>query len=88
MANLSSAKKHIRADARKNERNRRVKGAMRAAVRQARTGIVSNDANAAEALRRAISQLDKAAKKGVIKKGNANRRKSRLMRAYAQASAS
>jgi small subunit ribosomal protein S20 len=87
MPNLPSAKKHVRADARKSEQNRRVKSAMRTALKKARAGIAAQDANAQETLRRAISQLDKAAKKGVIRKGNADRRKSRLMRAFHQASA-
>ena len=39
------------------------------------------------AMRMAVSTLDKAAGKGVIHKGNASRRKSRLMAALAKAKA-
>lgn len=85
MPNLPSAKKHIRADARKRERNRRTKSAMRTALKKARACIAARDPNAQELLRRAISQLDKAAKKGVIHKGNADRHKSRLMQAFHRA---
>jgi len=58
---------------------------MRTALKKARLSIAGNDPHAQELVRRAVSQLDKAAKKGVIKKGNADRRKSRLMRALYQA---
>ena len=80
MPNLPSAKKHVRADARKRDRNRIVKSAMRSAVKDAHQSIASSAPSAQETLRRAVSLLDKAAKKGVIKKGNADRKKSRLMK--------
>lgn len=82
MANLPSAKKHIRADARKAERNRYTRSTMRTAVRAARTGIEAKDDDAQDRLRMAVSKLDKAAKKGVIKKQTASRGKSRLMKLY------
>ena len=78
MPHRSSGKKHVRADARKAERNRRVKSSMRTSIKIARTAITSDAADAENRLRAAISQLDKAAKKGVIKKAVANRGKSRL----------
>ena len=55
---------------------------MRTAIRAARTGIAAKDDDAQDRLRMAMSKLDKAAKKGVIKKQTASRRKSRLMRLY------
>ena len=82
MPNLPSAKKHIRADARKAERNRYTRSTMRTAIRAARAGIAAKDDDAQDRLRMAMSKLDKAAKKGVIKKQTAARRKSRLMRLY------
>ena len=82
MANLPSAKKHIRADARKAEANRYTRSTMRTALKVARTDMAAKGDTAQESLRLAISQLDKAAKKGVIKKQTASRRKSRLVRAY------
>ncbi|MBT3267105.1 30S ribosomal protein S20 [Candidatus Poribacteria bacterium] len=82
MPNLPSAKKHIRADARKAERNRHTRSTMRTAIKAARVGIAAKDDDAQDSLRKAISKLDKAAKKGVIKKQTASRRKSRLMRLY------
>ena len=55
---------------------------MRTAIRAARAGIAAKDDDAQDRLRMAMSKLDKAAKKGVIKKQTASRRKSRLMRLY------
>ena len=55
---------------------------MRSAVKNARAAITGHSDDEQERLRSAISHLDKAAKKGVIKKGTASRRKSRLMRLH------
>ncbi len=53
---------------------------MRTFVRDAQSAIeAGNMAQASEAVRNAVSEIDKAAKKGVIHPNNAARRKSRLM---------
>jgi small subunit ribosomal protein S20 len=53
---------------------------MRSYVKQADSAIASGDqATAEEMVRAAISEIDRAAKKGVIHRNNAARRKSRLM---------
>ena len=80
MPQRQSGKKHLRADARKAEVNRRVRSATRTAVKLARSAITGQADDAPERLRIAVSHLDKAAKKGVIKKATAGRNKSRLMR--------
>lgn len=72
----------MRADARKAERNRYTRSTMRTALKAAREGIEAKDDDAQDRLRMAISKLDKAARKGVIKKQTASRRKSRLMKFY------
>jgi len=62
---------------------RSVKSEVRTAVtkaRQAITGRTVNTDDAQAAVRAAVSELDIAAKKGVIHKNNASRRKSRLMK--------
>ena len=51
---------------------------MRTAVKDAEEAINANDSNVEEAFRLAVKHLDKAASKGVIKKGKAARKKSRL----------
>jgi len=71
--------KALRAGRRKRERNVRIKSALNTAMRRAEEAIEEN--NLAEAKARfieAVKKLDKAAQKGVIKKGKADRRKSQL----------
>ncbi|HEX28510.1 TPA: 30S ribosomal protein S20 [Candidatus Poribacteria bacterium] len=81
MPNKRSAYKHLRADPRKRLRNRMIKSATRTAIKKAEQAIASGDLEAAmTAFREAVSKLDKAAGKGVIKKGTADRKKSRLAR--------
>lgn len=79
MANTTSAKKRIRSNARKNERNRMYKSQVKTQVKKAEQSIFSGSPDDA-AIREAISILDKAAVKGIIHKNNAARRKSRLMK--------
>lgn len=79
MAHRSSAFKHIRADKRKRDVSFRRKSAIRTAVKKTRVAIEAGNVEEAESLyRSAAGLLDRAASKGVIKKGTANRRKSRL----------
>jgi small subunit ribosomal protein S20 len=62
-------------------RNRVIKAKMRTIVKQAQTAVVADDKEAAQAaVVAAISQLDKAAQKGVLHPNNAARRKARLMK--------
>ncbi|HZU13714.1 MAG TPA: 30S ribosomal protein S20 [Chloroflexota bacterium] len=82
MANTKSAIKHIKTSEKRRKRNVAVKSATRTQVRKARQVIAQNPAEATEQLKTAISQLDRAAAKGVIHRNNAARRKSRLMKAY------
>lgn len=86
MANTASAKKRIRSSERRRVRNRVVRSAGRTYVKKARTLIASGKTeDAVEAVRQAVSQLDKAAAKHVIHPRNAARRKGRLMAALAAA---
>ena len=80
MANIKSAIKRIRSSERKRVRNKPVRTALKTYVRVAQTRIAGRDAElSAEAVVRAISELDKAASKGIIHRNQAARRKSRLM---------
>jgi small subunit ribosomal protein S20 len=87
MANTKSAEKAARQAAKRQANNRILLGGSRTAVKRARLAINSGDENSAEALREAMSVLDRAARKGIIHPNNAARRKSRLMKAYNQAQA-
>ena len=60
--------------------NRSIKSLVRTSITKARNAIATGDENSEEAVRKAISELDRAAKKGVIHRNNAARRKSRLMK--------
>ena len=76
-----SAKKHARADEKKRIRNRHRKATLRTVLKQTETVLSEGDvATAQELCRNIASLLDRAASKGVIKKGTANRQKSRLTR--------
>lgn len=71
--------KHVRADKKKRDRNLRRKSALRTTLRQTEAAIADGEMEQAQELyREAASQLDRAAGKGIIKKGTANRKKSRL----------
>lgn len=87
MAKTKSAEKAARQSVKRQAANRILLSGSRTAVKKARTAIVAGDANAVDALREAVSTLDRAANKNVIHKNNAARRKSRLMKALAKASA-
>ena len=80
MANLQSAKKRIRQNIKRHDRNRRYRSAARTYIRRSRELIAEGRLEEAEeAVRLAASTLDKAARKGVIHPNNAARRKSRIM---------
>ena len=84
MANIRSAQKHIRADARKTERNRSRKAEVQTAVRRAREALEDKQVETARVeVLNAVSKLDKAAENGVIHRNNASRRKGSLMRSLA-----
>ncbi len=80
MANTSSAIKRIRSNARKRQRNILVRSKVRTAVKEARSALSARAEDGAEAVRSAVSELDRAAVKGVIHRRSAARRKSRLMK--------
>ncbi len=82
---IKSAKKALRGSKRKKVMNDRRAKAMKSAVKEVRN-LTTTDAKAAAAkLREAYQALDKAAKRGVIKKNTAARKKSRLAKALAKA---
>ena len=69
----------MRQEKKRRLRNRMVKSIVKTHVTKARQAIASG-AGAQESVRAAVSELDRAAKKGVIHRNNAARRKSRLMK--------
>ncbi len=81
MANTKSAQKRIRSNERRRLRNQMYRSRVKTMIKKAEQTIFSGTPSE-EAIREAISTLDKAAVKGIIHKNNAARRKSRLMKKY------
>ena len=78
MANIKSAKKRDKQSKVRNARNRACKSAVLTAGKKVAAAIESGDKAAAEKEYSAYtSRLDKACKKGVLKKNTVSRRKSR-----------
>ncbi len=73
-----SAKKAIRGSLRKKGYNDARKRAMKEVIRKIEKSAKASKAEAAKMLNVAFKAIDKAAQKGVIKKNNAARKKSRL----------
>ena len=82
MPNNAAAKKRMRQEQKRRSHNRSVKSIVKTQVTKARQAIAADVQAeiATEAVRVAVSDLDRAAKKGVIHPNNAARRKSRLMK--------
>ncbi len=85
MANTRSAKKRIRQNEKRRIRNKVVRTRTRGFIKRARLAIEEGNPEAAnEAVKKAISQIDRAKSKGILHHRNAARRKSRLMKHLAQ----
>jgi small subunit ribosomal protein S20 len=84
LANIKSQIKRNRQNEKRRVRNRVYRGRARTFVVQARAALDSDNPETAKAaVIKAVSELDKAAVKGIIHKNNAARRKSRLMKRLA-----
>lgn len=83
MANTKSAEKRIRANARRADRNKMYRSRVKTAIRKAEQ-LIFTGKSSDEAVREAMSTLDRAAVKGIIHKNNAARRKSRLAKKLAK----
>ncbi len=81
MPNNAAAEKRMRQEQKRRLHNRSIKSRVKTQITKARQVIaVGADPDAEAAVRAAVSELDRAAKKGVIHRNNAARRKSRLMK--------
>ena len=88
MANIKSSQKADRQRVTRTARNVAHTTAMRTAVKKLRAALGSKTAkNLGPLLKSAVQAIDKAASKGVIKKGTASRSVSRLTIAVSGASA-
>jgi small subunit ribosomal protein S20 len=77
LANTKSSEKRIRSNERRHLRNQMYRSRVKTMIRKAEEAIFGGQPSE-EAIRLAMSTLDKAAVKGIIHKNNAARRKSRL----------
>lgn len=84
MANTRSAEKQQRQAEKANTRNRAGTSRLRTALKKARSAVDSGSADAS-VLSTGFSEIDKAARRGVIKDNTADRYKSRLAKAVKRA---
>ena len=81
MPSVKSARKQMRASAKKQSRNKSVRSEVKTAITKAEKLIFSGELEAARAaVIAAVSSLDSAAEKGILHANNAARRKSRLLK--------
>ena len=82
MPHIQSAKKRLRQNPKRRARNQARKTRVRSSTKAVLKAVEGGDAEAAQAaLRKAISAIDRAAKRNVIHRNSASRKKSRLTRA-------
>lgn len=81
MANTKQQKKRILTDEKRRVRNLSVRTRMKTYIKKAHEAIASgDDGKISETLPRALSEIDRAAQKGVIHRNNAARKTSALKR--------
>ena len=87
MANIASQIKRNKQNEKRRLRNKSVRSELRTRVKVAESAATEGGDDLDEATRLAMKRIDKAAAKGVIHKNEASRRKSRLAKRLAKASA-
>jgi small subunit ribosomal protein S20 len=78
VANIKSAQKQNRKMIKHRARNRAAMAGLRTAVKTARTAVDGKAADAQELLKKAVSIIDSAVSKGILKRQTASRYVSRL----------
>lgn len=79
MPNIKGVKKRVEISSKRKEDNIKIKGAMKTAIKKTvKTGETTD-------LNDTIKKIDKALKKGIIKKNTAARKKSQIMKKVNQA---
>ncbi len=84
MANIKSAEKQNRKMIKHRARNRAAMASLRTAVKAARTAVDGKAADAANLVKEAVSIIDSAVTKGILKRQTASRYVSRLTARRAQ----
>lgn len=80
MPNKKSAVKELRKAVKRNAANKKVMNKLKDSVKTSLKQIKAGDKKVKEEFAKTIQAIDKAAKKGVIKKNTASRKKSKLMK--------
>lgn len=80
MPNKKSAEKELRKNIKRNAANKKFATKLKSTVKANLKQINAGDKSVKEKLSLTIKAIDKAAKKGIIKKNTASRKKSRLMK--------
>ena len=80
MPNIKSAKKRVLTIAKKTQRNKAHKSALKTAISKAIVNISNSSDNAKDSAKLAIQSIDKAVSKGILHKNTAARKKSAIMR--------
>jgi small subunit ribosomal protein S20 len=89
MANIKSQIKRNRQNAKRQERNKAVRTALKTSTKKVRTAVAAGETDdAATQQREAARALDRAVSRGIVHKRTAARRKSRLAKAANSAAAS
>lgn len=78
MPNIKSAKKELRKSIKRAAHNAKIKDNINLLTKKTKKAIAASDDTAKDLFKGTMKALDKAAKKGLIKKNAANRKKSRL----------
>jgi|EPASupsiteSAE347_1022098.scaffolds.fasta_scaffold17159_2 small subunit ribosomal protein S20 len=80
MPNKKSAEKELKKTVKRNAANKKVSDKLKNLVKINLKQIKANDKKVKEDYTKTIKAIDKASKKGIIKKNTASRKKSRLMK--------
>ena len=84
MANIKSAKKRVLVAKTRTDRNKAIRSKVKTFVKKVEAAVQAGDkAVAADALKAAISEIDKAQSKGVYHANTASRKVARLSKAVA-----
>lgn len=79
LANIKSAKKRVLVTQIRTERNKAIRSKVKTSIKKVEAAVEAKDKATAEAeLKNAISEINKAATKGVYHDNNASRKVSRL----------
>lgn len=80
MPNKKSAKKELRKSVKRQKNNNLIKNQTKDLIKKTKKQITAKDPKTKEDFNKVVQAIDKLAKKGIIKKNTASRKKSRLQK--------